>query len=328
MEDDMDHQHYQEWLQLSLYDELSDDARALLEDHLRTCTECQAEGDRLRGFHRILSAHRPMPVTEQLLQQARRERRVAWHESVENGLGKRVGDALMGFFARPLRMALAGVAILVVGFAAGWFAMTQSVGSGGGFIPGMHQAGGNSESFAPGSMRVQNIRFIERDANTGNIEVEFEAVSPMRVRGNVNDASIQYVLARVLLNEENPGMRLRAANMFGTASDDRTSADYQVKTALIAAMKADPNLGVRKQALTVLQEYLPDPSVTEAFLSVLANEKNIGMKIAAINALDLKKLTGRTASQDVLQALQKTVASDENNYIRIRAQAALEEVQQ
>jgi hypothetical protein len=137
------------------------------------------------------------------------------------------------------------------------------------------------------------------------------------------------VLARALVSDQNAGVRLRAVNMIGTQKQTHTPVlDADVKTALITALLHDRNLGVRNEALNVLKNYLPDSIIVRAFLGVLANEKNTGLKITAINSLDLSKYGNQPMNREILDMFKNKAQSDDNNYIRIRAKLALQEVQQ
>ncbi len=183
-----------------------------------------------------------------------------------------------------------------------------------------------------GESQITNIRFLDRDTRTGNIEFTFETVTPVHIRGNVNEEHIQKVLARALVSNQNVGTRLRAVNMIGTQTDQSQNRipkfDEEVKSALVSALLHDQNLGVRKEALVVLRNYLPDPVVVRAFLQVLANEKNTGLKIAAINSFDLSQYENQPVSNEILEMFRNKAQSDDNNYIRIKAKLALQEVQQ
>jgi hypothetical protein len=148
----------------------------------------------------------------------------------------------------------------------------------------------------------------------------------------VNEEHVQKVLARALVSDQNAGTRLRAVNMIGTHTGQRQNRvpgfDAEVKSALVSALLHDRNLGVRKEALSVLRNYLPDPVVVRAFLNVLANEKNTGLKIAAINSLDLTTYENQPVNREILEMFKNKAQSDDNNYIRIKAKTALQEVQQ
>ena len=78
----------------------------------------------------------------------------------------------------------------------------------------------------------------------------------------------------------------------------------------------------------MLKNYLPDPVIVRAFLNVLANESNTGLKITAINSLDLSKYENQPVNREILDMFKNKAQSDDNNYIRIRAKLALQEVQQ
>jgi hypothetical protein len=120
--------------------------------------------------------------------------------------------------------------------------------------------------------------------------------------------------------------------MIGTQFDQKQAGvsglDTEVKSALITALLHDRNLGVRKEALTVLRNYLPDPAIVRAFLDILAHEKNTGLKIAAINSLDLSKYENQPLNREILDMLKYSAQTDDNKYIRIKAKAALQEVRQ
>ena len=71
-----------------------------------------------------------------------------------------------------------------------------------------------------------------------------------------------------------------------------------------------------------------DQEIKQAFLFVLTHEKNPGLRIAAINTLDSARVSGQAVDQDVLIVLRDKMQTDENNYIRHRARAVVEEVRQ
>jgi hypothetical protein len=325
----MDHRTCTNWLILALYDELDADARALLDEHLASCSACREEQARLAAFHTTASKRRPVADVDRLLQDARRDRRIGWRLRDERRSPLRgILETLDTVLAPAVRLAAGGLFLLLAGFGAAWLLLRS--GDSGRFVDpaGIVQASGSRGSMEQGEIQIQNVRFVVRDQKSGDVEVTFESVTPLRVRGNVNDERIQRVLARALVGEVNPGTRLRAVNMLADRTDSHSTVEAHVKQALISALKYDPNYSVRKEALSVLENYVPDPEVVQAILYVLAKEKNTGMKVAAINALDPKKLGTQTGSSDLVQGLRQAADNEENAYIRIRALAALKEVHQ
>ena len=325
----MKHKQFEEWLQLSLYDELSEQEQTVLENHLTACERCQNELHELKKLHATL-AHRQLAVIQEpLLQDARRSLRMRIQaDSEQESLWTKVQSALDGILAPPLQVALGGVATLAIGILVGYFVFKLPTEKN--FA--LRQTAFTSSAMEAGESQITNIRFLDRNAENGDVEFTFETITPVRLRGNVNDENIQKVLARALVSDQNAGIRLRAVNMIGTQTEQKQigtpGLDIGVKTALITALLRDRNLGVRRDALNVLKNYLPDPVIVRAFLNVLAKETNTGLKITAIISLDLSKYENQPVNREILDMLKNKAQSDDNNYIRIRAKLALQEVQQ
>ena len=325
----MKHKQFEEWLQLSLYNELSEQEQTVLDNHLMTCERCRIELNELKEMHATLAHHRPIAIQESLLQDARRNLRLRIQTDAEQkSLWTKLKGILDGFLTPPLQVALGGVATLVMGILVGYFVFkTPSEKN----LP-LRQAAFASSAMEAGESQITNIRFIDRNTQNGDVEFTFETITPVRIRGNVNDENVQKVLARALVSDQNAGVRLRAVNMIGTQTEQKQAGapvlDTEVKAALITALLHDRNLGVRKEALNVLKNYLPDPIIVRAFLSVLANETNTGLKITVINSLDLSKYENQPVNREILDMFKNKAQSDDNNYIRIRAKLALQEVQQ
>jgi len=325
----MKHRQFEEWLQLSLYHELSEQEQTLLDDHLLTCERCRYDLSDLKKIHATLSYHQPIAVREPLLQDMRRNLRLRIKADAEQkSLWTKVQSALDGILAPPLQAAFGGVVILVVGIVVGYFVF--KLPSEKNFA--LRQTAFTSSAMETGESQITNIHFLNRNAQNGDVEFAFETITPVRIRGNINDENVQKVLARALVSDQNAGIRLRAVNMIGTQTEQKQSGspalDTDVKTALVTALLHDKNLGVRKEAIKVLKNYLPDPVIVRAFLSVLANETNTGLKITAINSLDLSKYENQPMSREILDMFKNKAQSDDNNYIRIKAKLALQEVQQ
>jgi anti-sigma factor RsiW len=325
----MKHKQFEEWLQLSLYHELSEQERVFLDDHLTSCKQCQSNLGELKKLHGTLAHRQSVAAQESLLQDARRNLRLRIHAgAAQKSLWMKAKEALDGVLAPPLQVALGGVALLAIGILVGYIAFKSPTEK----YLALKQTAAMSSAIEAGESQITNIRFLDRDAQTGNVEFTFETITPVHIRGNVNEEHVQKVLARALVSDQNAGTRLRAVNMIGTQTGQRQDHvpgfDAEVKSALVTALLHDRNLGVRKEALSVLRNYLPDPVIVRAFLQVLASEKNTGLKIAAINSLDLSQYENQPVNREILEMFKQKAQSDDNNYIRIKAKAALQEVQQ
>ena len=321
----MKHKQFEEWLQLSLYHELSEQERVLLDNHLTACEQCRCNLDELKKLHGTLAHRQSVAVQESLLQDARRNLRLRiLAGAAQKSLWSKVKDVLDRILAPPVQAKLGGVAMIAIGILVGYFVFKAPSEK--------SLAMKQTAAMEAGESQITNIRFLDRDAQTGDVEFTFETITPVHIRGNVNDEHVQKVLARTLVSDQNAGTRLRAVNMIGTQTGQKQNHvpgfDAEVKSALVSALLHDRNLGVRKEALSVLRNYLPDPVIVRAFLQVLANEKNTGLKIAAINSLDLSQYENQPVNREILEMFKNKAQSDDNNYIRIRAKTALQEIQQ
>jgi len=317
----MRHDQYKELLHLSFYHELNDDEQMVLTDHLKNCTECQIEGESLKKLESALG--QPFEVSDQLLDQARRELRVALR--LEAAKRPFLTEWLERFniLSYPgLRVALGCVAMLVVGFAIGYFVfMPTGVINSEGSMRGLDQA-----SVQRSETRVSNFRFTPQSPQEGEVEFSFDMVTPVRMKGNVNDNAVQRVMAQALLNEQNPGARLLTVSTLSSQVGATKTPDKEIKAALIEALKSDGNVGVRKEALKAMQKYAIDKEIKDALLFVLRNETNSSMRIDVINYLEKPFLADRLVDQDILNGLKQSMQFDNNNYIRIRAKNVYEEV--
>jgi hypothetical protein len=321
----MKHDQYRELLHLFLFHELDEEERQVLDEHLKTCSACSEELVELQKLDSILQKGARLEVTDELLAEARRELRVAlrlvqarrsrWSEWVER----------FGFVSAPaFRVALVGVATLVIGISVGYLAFAPSAVSGvAGMIPAV-----KTSAVERSDTRVSAFRFVQQASETGEVEFVFDLVTPVRMRGNVSDNAIQRVLAQALLSEENPGARLRTVSTLASQLEPMGKPDPEIKGALLQTVKSDGNVGVRKQALRALQKFPIDKEIKDALLYVLRTETNPAMRIEVINHLEKPMLSRELAGQDILDVLKERMQNDKNNYIRLRAQNVYEEVKQ
>jgi hypothetical protein len=317
----MTHDGYRELLLLSASGDLDDDGRAVLERHLRTCEVCRSEYEDMRGFHATLVAHRAgIEPDERLLGEARQELRIA----LRNERAKHAGWS--GWFspeaiAPVYRFALGASLTLAVGIFLGRSLFPPSAPEEPSRLASPFPAGGVRP--VEEETRITNVHFIDHGRGTGEIEFTFDAVTPVRMRGSIDDPKIQKVLTHAMLNEENPGVRLKAVNAINRQGVE--TQDVETKSALIKAMEMDANAGVRKEALNALTRLPFDGEIKKALLRALMTDSNPGLRVAAINALDSARTSALGVDSDILQVLKQKAATDDNNYIRVKARAVIQE---
>lgn len=310
---------FKESLPLLLYDDLESRERELLEEHLKGCAECRDTLEELKQLHSFVPPQAPVEPSEEFLREVQWELELALRKE-HSGPTERSGSARTNwfYFRMPVyAAACAAFAALAVGVFLSWLLLPE------GAPPSVVV---ENNPLGAGNLRIENVRFLDADASDGEIEFAFEAVSPIRLRGSLDDAKIQRVLTYALVNEQNPGVRLRAVKAIQSRQEG--GSDSKVKEALIAALESDENPGVRTEALRVLQEFPYDEAIKNAFLHVLVNDSNSGLRIAAINSLEAAAARSQSLGPDVREVLKEKMQSDENDYVRIRATNLLREIRQ
>jgi hypothetical protein len=320
----MEHQKYLEWIQLSFYNELGKEEMEELEKHLSVCSECKAEYEEEKKLFSVILKEEKAEPDDELLNDARRQLRTALSiEENRKTPGRNFSEILNSFFTFNYKFALSGAVILLIGFFTGYLVFYSSPKT---FTASsIEEPNQNKEvSLAQENVQITNLHLINKNPESGEIEFTFDAVRPMKMKGNINDTRIQSILTYSILNSENPGVRLNSINAISETK--KGPLDNDVKEALIRVVKFDENPGVRREAMKALSKFPYDDEIKHAYLYVLSNDTTSGMRIEAINNLFQAKKDGYSFNKQELSVFKKKVETDNNNYIRYRAQTVLQEI--
>jgi hypothetical protein len=321
----MKHNDYQELLRLSFIDELNDEDRRVLDDHVKTCRDCRDEVEELRKLGMLLERGQRFTITDQMLDEARRELRVALRlRQSRRPFWAGILEQFDAFAAPAARVALGGAAMILVGLATGYLLFKSSETTA---VSGISKAVGQGAAQST-ETTIANFRFVGQSLQQNDVEFTFDLVTPVHMKGSISDAMVQRVMAQALMNEQNPGARLRTVSAIADQVETLKDSDKEIKVALLQAVKGDANVGVRKQALRALQRFPLDNEIKDALLFVLKNEENPGIRIEVIGFLQSPEQSRQPVDQDLLSVLKDKMQSDNNNYVRIRAKHFYEEVQQ
>ncbi|HWY21229.1 MAG TPA: HEAT repeat domain-containing protein [Candidatus Acidoferrum sp.] len=300
-----------EWVKenvlLYVYNELADDARYELEQHLARCADCTAELKTTRKFHAMLSE---LPVEEPSpnLVAASRMRLQEGLETAEQGKfwHRLIFDPAA--WLRQIRFAPAlTAAIFIVGFAGGVGTTYKVVGGDGGSISSV-------PVIAPAESSITGIQSISQDPGSNHISIKYNTVSTQEAQGSLNDQRIQQLLLFAARNNYNSGVRMDSVDLL-TQEPNNT----HVREALIYALRYDSNPGVRLKALDGLGPYVKsDSRVRDAMLETLVQDANPGARTEALHLLEPVR-----ADSSVRLVLQKLAQSDQNQYIRSQARIML-----
>jgi hypothetical protein len=317
----MDHQKYREWILLNLYGELSKEEEIELQKHLSFCRQCNAEYESQKKFNSFITAKIPLEVNQSLLDEARFQLKHALrNEKRKVPVSKKVFGMIEDFFTGNYKVGLAGIALLIAGGIIGYFISKPEAEN---IVTYKTQ---NEFSFLSSDVQISNVRFIDQDPSDGEIEFEFNAIKPVKIKGDINDERIKNILMYSMLNEKNPGTRLNSVNMIGSNVVDEK--ENEIKEAAISVIKYDENSGVRREGLKLLKKFPYDEEIKETLLFVLMNDKNSALRIEAINNLIKLQEEGLKFNEKEVVIFQEKMKEDENSYVRFQAKNVIEEIKQ
>ena len=299
-----------EWVQqnvlLYVYDELPDDARHELEQHVARCKDCAAELESVKNF-RADFAQFPMREPNASFLAASRMRLQEGLESAEQGgwWSRLIFDPVHWLNQVRFAPALAA-AIFIVGFAGGIGATYKMVKTPVEVI---------DRPAAQASLAsVSGISSIAQQPGSNQVTIKYETVAPQEAHGSLGDPNIQQLLLYAARNNFNAGVRMDSVNLLTQQPNN-----IHVREALLYALRYDSNTGVRLKALDSLGPYVKDDvQVRDAVLESLMSDANPGVRIEALRLLEPVR-----ADSSVRIVLQRLAAKDENRYIRSQARTLI-----
>ncbi len=343
-------------------DEVSDQERAAIEQHLAECSGCQAQLVEEREFQNAVTS---MPRADEqcdpsgiLLSQCRSELAEKL-DDVERPAASQKLPAYSWFRGwMTLHPAWSAATLVLLGLVAGtqyaqWFAGRNDA------IPQ-----GQSVSVRPSprltedqlsKMAVSGINFTPSPySGSKNVRVLLSAEQPVELSGNLDDSDVRSVLTYVVRNGQrfDSGVRLDCLDALKSRAEDA-----EVRGALLCAARKDENPAVRLKALEALRNVGADSALRRVLLDALKHDSNPGVRVEAVNLLvrSLEGVQGGSVStlappeapevaggpmvevgnhspvtdgsiQSVLRTLEDLQHNDPSRYVRLRSAAALREV--
>ena len=291
---------------LYFYGEVAPDAEDAIEEHLGTCAPCREEWERQKSLALVLDRHALAPPPA-LLSECRHDlaRAIYREESPEVrhsasdpwGLFREAFSSLWHPGIR-FRQPVGAVALVALGFFAARFT-------------GMWPAAASLAGFTTPDAMVSSIRSVQPD-NAGSVQISLDETRRRVVSGRLDDHNIQRLLMAAAREQDNPGVRVESVELL----KDRGSS-AAVRSVLLEAVTHDPNPGVRLKAIEGLKSFGADAEVRKTLAQVLLKDQNAGVRIQAIDLL----IANRDAA--TVSTLQTLIGKEDNNYIRMRCQNAL-----
>jgi hypothetical protein len=292
---------------LYAYDELPDDQRIELEQHLNRCAGCAEEVKALRGLRDVMSAVPLLEPSPSLLADSRMKLQEALEiAQQERGWKRWFFDPFAMIGSIKFSPALAAV-LLMFGFAGGAAVAYKLVQR-----PGVTPNPGSQTPTT--DLAIAGIQDIQKDPNSDRVSIKYETLQPQTVEGSLNDQKIQQLLLYAAHNNMNTGVRLNSVGIMAQQPNDA-----KVRDALEASLRYDANPGVRMKALEALAPYIKeDATVRGVVLEVLLHDNNGGVRSLALQTLQPVR-----ADSAVRMELQYLAAKDKDQAIKRQAQAMM-----
>jgi anti-sigma factor RsiW len=293
-----------------VYNELEDDARYEVEQHLARCPECATELKATRKFHATLSETVAEP-TPNLLAASRMRLQEALETTRLGGFWQRL-VLEPATWLRQVRMspALAAV-IFIVGFGGGIGATYNFLASG---HAGEVAVRNQPDTPPLESSAIAGIRSVTQEPGSNQVSIKYDTVSTQEAQGSLNDQRIQQLLLFAARNNYNSGVRMDSVDVLTQAPNNTN-----VREALMYALQNDTNPGVRLKALDGLSGFVQqDPQVRDGILRALIGDTNSGVRMQALRLVEPMK-----TDSNVRSVLTRLAQTDQNPSIRSQARTML-----
>lgn len=302
-----------EWVQenilLYVYNELADDARYELEQHLARCPECAGELKSARAFHATISNRPVQEPSPNLVAASRMRLQEALETTQQGGFWHRLTfDPASWLRQMRFSPALAAV-IFIIGFGGGIGAMYKMTPTNPALV------GTSVDAVAtPAESSITGIRSVVQEPGSNQVRIKYDTVQTEETQGSLNDQRIQQLLLFAARSNYNSGVRMDSVDLLTQKPDQKG-----VREALIYALRYDTNPGVRLKAIEGLGAFVKDDvRVRDVVLTALMTDNNQGVRTQALLLLEPVKADGT-----VRAALQQLAEKDQNQYIRSQARTVL-----
>ena len=228
-----------------VYNELEDDARYEVEQHLARCPECAGELKAARNFHTAMSQNPVTEPTPNLLAASRMRLQEALETTAQGGFLRRLIFEPTTWL-RQVRMAPAMAAVIfIVGFGGGIgatynFMANRLSGNG----TGVALVDSNAAQAPVDASAITGIRSVTQEPGSNQVSIKYDTISTQEAQGSLNDQRIQQLLLFAARNNFNSGVRMDSVDVL-----TQTPNDSRVREVLMYSLQNDTNPGVRMKAL-------------------------------------------------------------------------------
>jgi HEAT repeats len=316
----------QQHIALLVYQELADDARHQLNNHLAGCEKCSEELEGVQALYRAMAIHPMEEPSPNLVTRARMRLEEALDSMPNRGWVSKVTELLLTGVGRLQAAPAVASVVLVVGLSAGAFAGyragTRFVSQTG---PNGNTAQGQGVDEGPISRttlaQVANVSSIVRTPNSEQVEVRYNQLVPHIKRGTLDDSDVRQLLVIASQSRVDDSIRGSSVGLIANECEaGHMCGDGPLRGALLSALKHDVSANVRLEALAGLQPYVDqDFKVRDAVLKAITTDHAPEVRMRAISML-----TPVEGDSSVRGVLHSAAARDANPNIRNVSQHLLD----
>ncbi len=301
----------QKKLILYAYDDLSTVEKSELELHLTTCSHCRQTLEEIYKLSKIIPQKPLYTPTEKEL--------CALRKTVDAKLDQKQQKQVFSFtFLAPKPVYQIGFVLFLIafGFLLGRQTLTPSKDT-------SYQAllAANKMVQTQNSAINPVLASVERltvDPKSGEIEISYNTVNDIKLRGNLENPAIRHVLKSTLLEEQSPAVRLHAIKAIGSFAESEKTLNADLISGIEKLLETEKNPGIRLLAVRILKMLPMNSHIQNIFLNILLYDQNTPMRMQALEALADAEFDSTT------KAVLHTARQDSNSYIRLNAQNLLQ----
>lgn len=327
---------YEPLIAEALFGELAPEDRRRLDRHLAQCDACTEELDAMRATLEI-TARRERQEPSLAFWHGywpRLVRRMERETQRSPSFAQRLAAGWRAVTTLPpaMRWALQGALVVVLVAGGFWLGRRQRAAPSEALLSGPEESSSPISELIPAgqSRGVQStvpvlaaIRDITYDVRDGTVEIRYNTMTDVVIRGAPDEPAIQQLLQAAMLNEQNPSARLNALQ---AVEETRPTADANLVQALtyLARDEVHPDMRIRAvRALRALHREAPLAATTrDVLINILLNAQNSALRIEALQVL----MDGAPVSSEGAPDYLYEVQNDSNGYVRYQARQALQEI--
>ena len=159
---------------------------------------------------------------------------------------------------------------------------------------------------------LKNIKLTSGLNGDNRIHFALETGKNYDISGGVNDSDIQQLLFYLLLNDENPGKRLKAVRLL-----KESAPQLDAQAVLVSALLTDTNPGIRLRSIEILKNYESSDLIIDACIKTLLEDENEAVRQKAL------EIISNNPVEKSLPVLQIVSVMDDNEFIRTQAARVL-----